>query len=71
MGNLGFPELIVIIAVVAVFGTVLTIVPYWFILKKAGFHPALSLLMIVPGANIVLRFYLAFAPWPSLKKSEG
>jgi hypothetical protein len=46
------------------------IVPYWKIFEKAGFAPALSLLMLVPLANIVVLFFLAFAEWPALKKSE-
>lgn len=71
MGNLGMPELLVILSVIAVFGGVLTVVPYWFIFRKAGFHPALSLLMMVPVAGLIMRFFLAFADWPSLKKGEG
>ena len=31
---------------------------------KAGYHWALGLLMIVPIANIIMSFYLAFAKWP-------
>jgi hypothetical protein len=47
------------------------VVPYWFIFRKAGFHPALSLLMIIPFAGVIMRFFLAFADWPSLKKTDG
>ena len=68
MGNLGVQELIVIAAVIGAFGVVFNVVPYWFIFRKAGFHPALSLLMIVPFAALIMRFLLAFAEWPSLKK---
>ena len=47
----------------------LVIIPAWRILRKAGFMPALSLLLIVPllgwfGVMIVL----AFVPWPALKR---
>jgi len=45
----------------------LTVLPFWFICKKAGFHPALSLLMLIPFGNIVLPFIVAFAQWPVLK----
>ncbi|WP_109485565.1 hypothetical protein [Occallatibacter savannae] len=39
-------------------------VPSWFILKKAGFSPWLSLLCIVPTlGTVVLLFILAFAEW--------
>jgi hypothetical protein len=68
MGNLGVPEIILIVAVIAVFGALFTVVPYWFIFRKAGSHPALSLLMIVPLAGVIMKFFLAFADWPSLKK---
>ncbi len=46
------------------------VVPYWMIFKKAGFAPALGLLMLVPLVNIIMLFFLAFAEWPGLKKSE-
>ncbi|MFP4171429.1 MAG: hypothetical protein ACLFV4_00805 [Candidatus Hydrogenedentota bacterium] len=45
----------------------LTVLPFWFICKKAGFHGALSLLMLVPIANVILPFFLAFAEWPALR----
>ena len=50
---------------------VITIIPFWMITKKAGFHPALSLLMLVPLANIIFPFFLAFASWPSLNGSTN
>ena len=34
---------------------------------KAGFPGALSLLLLVPVANIIFPFYLAFAEWPALR----
>ena len=48
-------------------GALLTIIPFWKICTKAGFPGPLSLLMLVPIANIVLPFYIAFAQWPVLK----
>ena len=41
----------------------LVILPFWFICKKAGFSPWLSLLNIVPLGGIVLVYVLAFAQW--------
>ncbi len=49
----------------------LNVIPFWMICKKAGFPPVLSLLMIVPIANVVLPFYIAFAEWPVLRNSPG
>jgi hypothetical protein len=39
------------------------IIPFWFICKKAGFSPWLSLLNVVPMGNLVLVYVLAFAQW--------
>ena len=50
-----------------VIGAILTIIPFWKICSKAGFPGPLSLLMLVPIANIVLPFYIAFAQWPVLR----
>ena len=41
----------------------LTILPYWKIFGKAGFSSALSLLILVPLANIIVLYYVAFAEW--------
>jgi hypothetical protein len=57
-------HLLVILVIVLV-----VLVPYWKIFKKAGFAPALSLLMFVPLVNIFMLFFLAFSEWPALKKS--
>ena len=39
------------------------ILPFWFILKKAGFTPWLSLLNIVPFGTFILLYVVAFAEW--------
>ncbi|WP_419804414.1 hypothetical protein [Terriglobus sp.] len=41
----------------------LYIIPLWQIVKKAGFHPALSLLILVPVVNIVMLYVFAFSRW--------
>jgi hypothetical protein len=48
----------IILAALAIF-----IIPFWFICKKAGFSPWLSLLNIVPLGNLILLYVLAFAEW--------
>jgi hypothetical protein len=45
----------------------LLIVPYWQILKRAGFPPILSLLIVVPAFNLLLLYYVAFAEWKTDK----
>ncbi len=44
-------------------GLAIVILPFWFICKKAGFSPWLSLLNIVPFGSIILWYVLAFAEW--------
>jgi magnesium-transporting ATPase (P-type) len=53
---------------VALIVTVIKILLICKIFSKAGFSWALGLLMLVPIANIVMGFYLAFADWPALKE---
>lgn len=44
-------------------GLAVVIVPFWFICKKAGFSPWLSLLNVVPFGGLILWYVLAFADW--------
>ncbi len=70
----GAYELIVILVVIPIaisVNVLLVVLPFWKICTKAGFPGALALLMIVPIANIVLPFYIAFAEWPALRISQG
>jgi len=47
-----------------IIGIIILIVPCWFILKKAGFTPWLSLLCLLPSLGLlVLLYVLAFAEW--------
>ena len=43
---------------------ILVIVPVWRICTKAGFSGWLALLSVVPIANLLLLYFLAFAQWP-------
>jgi hypothetical protein len=43
--------------------SIIVLIPYWFIFKKAGFSPFLALLMFLPLVNIVLLYVLAFSRW--------
>lgn len=60
------PIIIVLISIPV--ALLLTVLPFWFICKKAGFHGALSLLMLIPIGNIILIFILAFTEWPVLRE---
>ena len=52
------------IGIIAIASIILAIVIWWRIFSKAGYHGALSLLMFVPIANLVMLLILAFAEWP-------
>jgi hypothetical protein len=43
--------------------SIVMVIPYWQIFKKAGFSPWLSFLMLVPFANIIILYVVAFSPW--------
>jgi len=48
--------------------TALMVWAYCRIFHKAGYHWALGLLMLLPIANIVVPFVLAFSDWPIEKQ---
>lgn len=54
---IGFYAVLILVALVVV------IIPTWFICKKAGFSPWLSLLNAVPFGGLILLYVLAFAQW--------
>lgn len=69
-----FELLIVALMVAFVAGpfiVAVVVVPFWRIFAKAGFHGALSLLMLVPFVNVIMIFVLAFSEWPALKSREA
>ena len=63
MGPIGMPELIMLVII----GTLAGVFPFWFICKKAGLSPWLSLITIIPFGLIVLPLVLAFIEWPALR----
>ena len=53
-----------VLFVIMLVAIAIVMVPCWFILKKAGFTPWLSLLCILPSlGTLVLLYVLAFADW--------
>lgn len=52
-------------------GAVILVFCWAKIFSKAGYSPFLSLLMVVPLANIVMFLVFAFATWPIQKRSQG
>ena len=49
---------------IALVGIVLAILIYCMVFHKAGYSWALGLLMVVPIANVIMLFILAFGDWP-------
>lgn len=47
------------------------ILPYWKIFQKAGFAPALSILMVVPLVNLIVIYVVAFSDWKTIAGSSG
>ena len=63
-----------ILAIVVLVIVGLSVVVHWKIAAKAGYNPALSLLMLVPGANLIVQCIFAFSEWPverELKRARG
>lgn len=44
--------------------SILVVVPMWRICVKAGYSGWLSLLLLVPIANLLLLYFLGFSEWP-------
>jgi hypothetical protein len=64
MGDLLQPwHLVVLLFVFSGIVLPFRVLPFWFICKKAGFSPWLSLLYLIPFGGLVLNFVLAFAKW--------
>jgi hypothetical protein len=49
----------------------LLVIPYWKIFSRAGFPGVLSLAMIVPLANLIVLYYVAFARWNIKPDTQG
>lgn len=47
-------------------GIIFIILPYVFIFSKTGYSKWLGVLMVVPGFNFILLYFLAFSRWPVL-----
>lgn len=67
--SFGFPELIIAGAIAM---SALTVAwPSARICARAGFSPWIGLLAVVPIANVVLLWFVAFARWPAVTAGVG
>lgn len=56
-----------ILPILILIGLAIIIVPTWFICKKAGFSPWLSMLCLLPSVGLLILLYvLAFADWKTM-----
>ncbi len=53
----------VFLPLILIVGSLVVVVPYWMIFRKAGFPAFLGILMVVPLVNLVLLYVLAFSQW--------
>jgi hypothetical protein len=53
--------LVLIVVAIVVFA-------FWKLFEKAGYHGALSLLMLIPVVNIGMLLFLALSEWPAHKE---
>ena len=63
--------MMVFLPLAIIIGSLIVVIPYWMIFKKAGFPPLLGILMIVPLVNIVLLYVLAFSQWKVVPASQN
>jgi len=66
--GIGMRELVVVILCAAIF--LMFLWPYGRILRRLGYSPWLSLLTVVPIANLVLLWVVAYAKWPALSRTS-
>ena len=59
MGGVGIIPILIILA--------LAVIPYWKIWSRTGHSGAWSLLMLVPIANLISLWVLAFKDWPAMR----
>ncbi len=48
----------------------IAVVPFWRLCQRIGYSPWLSLLIVIPLANVAFIYFLAFSEWPP-KRSDG
>lgn len=63
-GVAAFAVIFMIYAIVILAGIAFFVWCYWKIAAKAGYNPALSLLMLVPLGNLIVLAIFAFGRWP-------
>ncbi|MBC7185087.1 MAG: hypothetical protein H5U30_16135 [Marinobacter sp.] len=50
---------------------VVVVIPAWRICQRTGYPGWMGILILLPIANLVLLYLLAFGEWPSERKTDG
>jgi hypothetical protein len=61
----GFWDVVPILIILA-----LVVIPYWKLWQRTGHSGAWGLLMLVPLANVISLWVLAFKRWPALGEED-
>jgi hypothetical protein len=67
MSRFGFPELTITLVVIAMM--LVVVLPAARICRRVGYPAALGILAVVPLANVVLLWFIAFAEWPARRNA--
>ena len=66
---MGFPEFLVVLAIAAM---VLVVVwPAARIAQRLGYSPLLGVLSVIPVANVLLLWFVAYGEWPLTRSKVG
>ncbi|GCE05186.1 hypothetical protein [Dictyobacter aurantiacus] len=64
----GLTAYFAIVGIIGLISIIFAIIIWWKIFSKAGYSGAMSLLMFIPIANLVVLCILAFGEWPVLQE---
>ena len=62
------PEMLGVLVISFVLVLVISLVPYWLILRKAGFSGWWVLLLFIPIVNIAAPWIFALVQWPAMER---
>ena len=65
-----FAAIFLVYLVIFVIMMIVILIPFWFICKKAGFSPWLTLLNFIPFGTLILLYILAFAEWKTTQPQQ-
>jgi hypothetical protein len=67
-GNIGLPELLILVIIIFLF--FLPVLAWWKIFSKAGYPAGLGLAMLIPGVSLFVLLWFAFSTWP-IERNQG